>query len=628
MVARSPDRKSWTLHPVNTHRPTAGGVQNLLFFAVFLAYVWAGVDPRLIYQWQAPVSSTIPGFLSEFLTYPGGVSFYLYALAAQADASRLWGAIVITAQVGVVVALTEVYFKALAGRALPLVRFAPALLLLYHLNLYRDRTPVALALILGLAPAVLFVHLSQRWSKEAALAAACLVLLTAAYYLGGMAIVFFAPAAALAQAARRPRRPIWLVYLLLAAALPMAVETFRLMYVPASARSWFVYADARAAVVCWSLYVFYALGGAIVLLRRPVAPRRERLRERRLTTVLVTACGLLGLCLVAAVSYRLNSRERLLGALDYNAAGENWSAVINASSRLSGRDFNAVSRYEINLALHEMNRLGDDMFRFPQEPPLLLDLQIVSVVPYMVQLTDMCLRLGRVNEAEHFGGEVGVKAQSDPRLYQVMARVNMVKGEIAAARKYLTVLSYDLVYGPWARQRLRELERDPQLDANSEIQLLRRRMVRQDDMLPVWQRADDAGADVERLLLDQLQQDPSNRMAFEFLMGTYLLNRNIVALHALMPRMKDMTGPAYEGPAGERRTPRYYQEGMLIYADTTGTAVNVEGFEIQPETIKRAARFKAILTQFRTREAARQAAWNAFRDTYFFYFTFGPGDYR
>jgi hypothetical protein len=38
--------------------------------------------------------------------------------------------------------------------------------------------------------------------------------------------------------------------------------------------------------------------------------------------------------------------------------------------------------------------------------------------------------------------------------------------------------------------------------------------------------------------------------------------------------------------------------------------------------------FKRTVTQVFTREAAMQAAWNDFRDTYFFYFAFGPGDYR
>ncbi len=609
-------------------RPSAARTRDIAFFAVLLSYLWVGVDTRLIYHWQGPVFYTFPGFVDEFLKYPGGAADYLYRLIAQTYAWRAWGAIVATAQVAVVAVLTEAYFKALAGRALPLVRYAPATLLLYHLNLYYDRTPIVLALILGLAPGLVFVHLSRRWWSEAALAGSYVALLAAVYYLGGMAIVFFASAAAIAHLARRPRFPWWIVHLLLAAAAPAAVELLGLAYLPVPVRDWFVFPDVRLAIVCWGLYGFYALGAAIVWWRRRVGLRPERPRQRRLADVLATAAVLLGLCSVAAVSYRLNSRDRLLATLDYDSSSENWPAVLDASRRLAANDFNPLTLYEINLALYQTNRLADDMFRFPQTDSMLLDLRVGMFLPYMLKVTDMCLRLGRVNEAEHFGGETIILAKSDPRIYRLMARVNLVKGQTAAARKFLTVLSYDLVSAAWARQRLRELDRDPQLSSDQQVQLLRRRMLRKDDMLPVWQRADRSGADLERLLLDQLEQDPSNRMAFEFLMGRRLLARDMAAVRALMPRIKDMTGPAYAGPGGERRTPLRYQEAMAIYADVTGAAVNIEGFEIQPETIQRAAAFKAIVSQFPARETAMQAAWDGFRDTYFFYFAFGPGDYR
>jgi hypothetical protein len=621
--------------------PTAARVQDITFFGVFLAYAWVGIDTRLIYHWQGPIFSTIPGFLHDFLMYPGGLADYLGAAVAQAYAFQGWGAIVLTAQVAAVVALTQVFFTTLAGRALPLVRFVPAVLLLYFSNLYYDRTPILPALSLGLALAICFVPLSRRWRNEAGLLAAYLAMLLAAYYLGGMAIVFFAPAAAAASSARRPRFPLWIAYLLLAAALPAAVELFHLSYVPVSARDWFAGTDVRRIIVCWGLYVFYAVAAAVVLWRRPAASaaaavprkasrsaRRERTSKRRPAALPATALLLLALGCVATVSYRLNSRDRRMAALDYYSFREDWRAVIEASHRLAAKDFNMLSRYEVNLALYETNRLGDDMFRFPQSPPVLLDLRVDMFLPYMIRLTDMCLRLGRVNEAEHFGSEGLIVGRSDPRLYRLMALINTIKGQTAAARKFLTALSYDVVFGTWARQRLRELDRDPQLAGDPQIQSFHLRMLRNDDMLQVWQRADLKAADWERLLLDQLEQYPANRMAFEFLMSAYLLGGKLDAVSALMPRIKDMSGPAYVGDDGKRRTPRHYQEAMALHADQTGRTANIEGFEIQPETFERLTGFNRIVRQSPGNETAMRVAWDNFRDTYFFYFTFGPGDYR
>jgi hypothetical protein len=217
---------------------------------------------------------------------------------------------------------------------------------------------------------------------------------------------------------------------------------------------------------------------------------------------------------MAALSYRLNARDRVPIALDYYTLREDWPAVIDTSRRLAAEDSNALTRYEINLALHEMNRLGDEMFHFPQAGSLLPVLRSEAFPPYTIRIADLCLRLGRVNEAEHFGSEARTRANFDPRLCRLMARINLVKGQTAAARKFLNVLSYDLVSGAWARQLLRELDQDPQLAGDPEVQLLRRRMLRNEDMFPVWQRSDRDGADMERLLLDQLEQDPSNSMSF------------------------------------------------------------------------------------------------------------------
>jgi hypothetical protein len=459
--------------------------------------------------------------------------------------------------VAAVVALTEVYFTTLAGGALPLVRYVPALLLLSDFSLYSNRTPMAPALLVGLALAILFVRLSRRWSNGAALLAAFAAMLLAAYYLAGMAIVFFAPAAAMALRRASPR--------------------------PA---------------------------------------------KRRLAAGLATALPLLALCSVAALSYHLSARDRSLAALDYHCSHEDWPAVIDASRRLETGDFSSLTRYEVNLALYEMNRLGDDMFRFPQAGSLLPELHTDRILPHMLRITDLCLRLGRVDDAERFGSEAMVLRQSDPRICRLMAGVNLVKGQTGVARKFLTALSYEVGSGAWARQRLRDLDRDPQLNGDVDVQLLRRRMLRQDDVLPVWQRAGKPAGDMERLLLDQLEQDPSNRMAFEFLMGSYLVARDMAAIVAAMPRIKDITGPAYIGPGGRRRTPRHFQEAMAMYAASTGQPVNIDGLEIQPETMARLAVFKRIMDQSLTREAARDAAWTSFRDSYFFYFVFGPGDYR
>ncbi len=605
-------------------RPPAARLLDGAFFAGFLAYAYAGIDARVLYHWQRPVFYTTPGFAGEFLKYPGGALDYLSGLMGQAYASQVFGAMLLTAQAGAVAALTHMYFRKIAGRDLQGVRFIPALLLLASMNLYFDRTPLAASLLLGLGAGTALAGVAERWRSEAALLAVFLPMLAATYWLGGMALVFFAPAAAIAQIARRPRLPLGILYLLLAAAVPLAVERLGAVYVSASARDWFVTAETRRSVIWCALYLLYAGGTAFAALRGPAAVRLPK----RLVALAGAAAILTALTLVAFESYRANGRDRRLASLDDSSAREDWPAVIDSARGLETQDFNSLTRYEINLALHETNRLGDEMFHFPQKGSTLPGLRAENYLPYMLRITDMCLRLGRINEAEHFGNEAIILGRSDPRVYRLMARLNMVKGETGAARKFLTALSYEAGSANWARGTLRELGGDPQLAADAGIQLLRRRMLRRDDVIPVWQRPDHPDADMERLLLDQLEQDPSNRAAFEYLMGNYLLARDMASIRGLMSRLRDMSGPAYQRPDGTRRTPRHYQEAMAAYADSTGSRVSIDGLVIEPDTLNRMAVFKRIMSQSSSKEAAMQAAWSRFRDSYFFYLVFGPGDYR
>ncbi len=609
-------------------RPDAARWRDIAFFAAFLVYVGAGLNPRLVFHWQGPVFSTVPGFASQFLRYPGGAADYLYALIAQAYAFQWAGALVFTVQAAAVAGMTDLYFRAVAGRPIALVRYAPPLFLLYFFNLYYDHTPLALAALAGIAAAVVFARVSGRWRNEAALLGIFAALAGITYYLGGMALVFLAPGAAILRFSRRPRFPMWAAYLPLAAAMPWTVEALRLAEVAAPARTWFT-GDFPRTALCWGLFAFFAVGTAFAVRRsRSTGARKIPVWRRRLAMAAATAAPVLALAGVAAAAFHYTGRDRRLIALDYEIAQANWPAVLDAAGHLAEGEFNSLSRYEINLALHETNRLGDEMFRYPQTGSMLLKFRVDSFVPYMLRLTDLCLRLGRVNEAERYGSEAMVLGHSDPRVYRIMSDVNLVKGQTAAARKFLNVLTFDPVSSAWAKRRLTELDQDPSLANDEYLAVLRRRMLRKDDAIQVWQRADQPEGDMERLLLDQLEQDPANRMAFEFLMGSYLLDRNLPAASALMAHIRDMSGPAYINPDGTRRTPRYFQEAMALYTAMSGNAIAAEGFHIDQQTMDRMAAFRQLMLQAPTREAGMQLAWNSFRDSYFFYATFGPGDYR
>jgi hypothetical protein len=470
-------------------RLSTAGLLDATFLAGFLAYVYWGIDTRLIHHWQAPAFYWTAGYAGQGLSRPVE---YLYSLIAQSYVSAVWGAVVLTAQAALILGL--------AGR----IGFVPIILALYRLSRYSTHGP----LLLEIALAAAVVRVSKRW---------------------WLPVVERLPG--------RKLRQHWL-------------------WGPA----------AIAALAAMSIYC-----------------------------------------------YRANDRDRRLALVDYHAAHENWSELLAAANWLRSADFNSLTRYEVNLALHETRRLGDEMFRYPQSGSTMPALRTETFLPYMLRVTDLLLRLGRVNDAEHFGNEARILGDSDPRVMRLLADVEIAKGQPEAARKYLAILSTEAGSAAWARDRLERID-------DERTRVSRVRNVRDDDFIPVWQNPEKPGADVNRLLLDQLDADPTNRMAFEFLMGNYLIARDLNGARALMPRIARID---YGG-----RTPRHYQEAMAMYADGTGQPVVIEGVTVESDTLNRMAVFKRLMSQSAGREAAMRAAWDRFRDSYFFYFVFGPGDYR
>jgi len=615
-------------------RPAPAIDWDIATLGAVLAYTWCCIDTRLIQHCQGPVFYAAAWFAGRFLTYPGGPIECLYSWMTQYFSSPTWGTLFLAGQIAIAAIVTRIYLRTVSRSLRPdslfrVLSLIPACLLLIQGNLYYDRTPLALAVLLAVTASIAFARLTQSLRSEAALSAAFVALLALVYYLGGIAILFFAPAAVVRLA--RKARPAGMAYPALAAAVPVSAGVFGFAYLPASARQWFQFPDGTYAVVYGGLYGFYFVATASLLFLRPRVDRVATARRKapasiatgprsrgRLTAL--AAVGLVAiLCGLMAVCYRSNRLNRRLATLDYLAYRGDWPGVIEAARHLTPAESTPMTRYLTDRALYETGRLGDDLLHFPQAIPIFPAPPFSNrPVSMMLHVTDLYLELGRINDAEHFASDFMVDSAEDPRLYRQMARIYLVKGQTAAARKFLTCLTYNRNFSSWARQYLDRLDRDPELAGDAEIQRLRRRMLRTDDMLPVWQRAGMSGVDLNQLLVDQLQQDPSNRMAFEFLMSTYLVAHNLDGILHLLPHLQ-------EAEAGRPATPRLYQEALAVYGDISGTNPGMEGVRIDPETIGRLATFKWIVSRAGSRDAAIQATADKFGDTFFFHALFDAG---
>jgi hypothetical protein len=303
----------------------------------------------------------------------------------------------------------------------------------------------------------------------------------------------------------------------------------------------------------------------------------------------------------AVIFFSRQKQLKILFETDYYAYHKKWPQLLETARRYEGNNFfitNAVNR-----ALYNTNRLGYDMLSYPQHPNALFLTDDKHESSYWYRF-DIHLQLGLINMAEHSLTKAMEKFGERPMLLRRLALVNMVKGNIGTARVYLEALAMTLFDADWARMHLDQLESDPSMATNQEIQRLRQLMLRKDFDLLV--------SDYGDLLLDLLEENQQNHMAFEYLMACYLIGKQHALLVQNLYRLDDF---------GYSEIPRLYEEAMIVYSVMTGKA---PGRQISPESLKRWKEFRQILIRYDGDvKAALPDLKEKYGDTYFFFNLYG-----
>jgi hypothetical protein len=226
-----------------------------------------------------------------------------------------------------------------------------------------------------------------------------------------------------------------------------------------------------------------------------------------------------------------------------------------------------------------------DLFRFYQNPDTLFLTAAEHSESYWKKF-DLFLDLGHVNMAEHELTESLATDGRRPMILKRLALANIAKRTIHTARVYLRALSKTLFDADWATDYLQQLQSDPTftLPADHEIQRLRRYMPVQDygfSPMPF-----------EHILLDLLKKNARNRMAFEYLMSSYLLTGQLDKFVQNIHRLDDFDYV---------QIPPLYEQALLLYMHTEKKPVDLHGRQIS--------------------QLSRQRF--AHGDTFFFYSTYG-----
>lgn len=313
----------------------------------------------------------------------------------------------------------------------------------------------------------------------------------------------------------------------------------------------------------------------------PVPGRLPSVEPRVRTLLLVAGAALLHLSATRLV-YDARGWEKL--TRDWQVADGRWDELLRGVR--PGQPLSPMQIHDLDSALAARGELVERMFDYPQgSDALLLAQGGPCSFRYKVRLADQWLALGQVNVAEQALHNALPHTGDHPLLLRRLAEVYLLKEQPAAARLFLLHLTHDLSQGRWARDLLARLERDPHLGDDLQLAQRRARCLRRDDVATVWQYRDAEDGmryDADAALSLQLDEQPANRLALDYLLALRLLDGRLAALPPLVDRL---------AAAGAREVPAPLEDGLVLAGAPAGR------LPVRPAAATRVAAYRAWLRQ-------------------------------
>jgi len=609
----------------------------VVFFGAFYLFLWLCIEPELLYHHfevcrRTPFFKTGWLFLQDSLSYPGGLSQYLAAFFTQLCYFSWLGALCITLIAWAIYRLTTSLTAIAADSPWRVICYVPALLVLMVSGRYESPLRTAVAVLVVGFFSVLYKKVSPHIGPARAIL--FLIVSGALYCFAGSTALVFVALAALCELFDRRKFLFSVLYLLLGPAVCWILGAYvfeleaREIYVYSSP---FISIRQNIEMADWARgleeTLFVALPVIVLLVNSGRGLAETRLFSRKSGKALrknssikekilyrgglrpVTQIALL--VLVAApsawLSFDRNSKKTV--QINYFNCRKMWPKVLTVAQEIPMKRYFPFCPHDVNRALYYTGRLGDQMFAYPQNyftGDLVFSLIDGGNVVFMDR-AEMCLELGLVNVAEKIAYEFLGAADESPFILKQLVLINIVKGQIETARVFLRALSRNLVYAGEAKELLKCLESDPQLNRNEHIRYIRSVMMTNDYPFGTYNEGD--------WLEELLHRNKYNKMAFEYLMAHYLLTKQLDKFIENLPRLDDFS---YKG------IPRHYQEAIVLYIGATRKNIDLGGRKVDAETVRQYNEINKIGEQFsHNADVAWRALAPRFGRTYYFYFTFG-----
>ena len=189
------------------------------------------------------------------------------------------------------------------------------------------------------------------------------------------------------------------------------------------------------------------------------------------------------------------------------------------------------------------------------------------------------------------------------RVIKRLAETNLINGNYAVSGKYLTILDKTLFYRKWSRDTRRYLYNEDMINMHPDWGEKRKFMVRNDYFFHVQ--------NMEAALNRMVKENPGNRLAFEYLMAFYMINKDLRNFMNCIPILEKMS---------YREIPVSYQEAMLyIIGLSTRDPFSQAPSYISSGVRNRMREYAEIYTKY---DDVEERLWNDHSGTYWYYLHF------
>jgi hypothetical protein len=302
--------------------------------------------------------------------------------------------------------------------------------------------------------------------------------------------------------------------------------------------------------------------------------------------------------------YAYNKMADMMLGADHYAQHSEWNKVLKLSDRYPG--YNTLVIYYTNLALFKTGKMLDRMFSYPQIGSQGLRLKWQRNLNLFFG-GEVFSQLAYNNESIHWAFEALVAKGMNPRSLKKLAVGCIVNGNYDIARKYLSLLNRTLFYRKWAQKHIRYLsdtdlmEEDPELSRYRDLRV-----------------CTNFFSEVNGLnLQDLLKNNPENKMAYEYLLASLLLDRNLDGFASLIQNLRNYNF---------KTMPLHVEEALIFYNFYENKNQVPEGYSFRQETINRFNDYARAYTAYRSdRKVAAFELGKRYGKTFWYYLQF-PGN--